>query len=134
MEYKYVLIRQKNFYKEECKSKYLKIRVNQSQKELIPGSGTNLYMGDAESSTLIMDESIVIEKRLALERQKRRVNIDLVEQKNVVNVLAGFPNSGYDISEWTDKKKFVFPIILFILTLIIFTFLGLKNFLEKEIK
>jgi len=113
---------------------YLKIRVNQSQKELIPGSGTNLYMGDAESSTLIMDESIVIEKRLALERQKRRVNLDLVEQKNVVNVLAGFPNSGYDISEWTDKKKFVFPIILFILTLIIFTFLGLKNFLEKEIK
>ena len=113
---------------------YLKIRVNQSEKQLIPGSGTNLYMGDAESSTLIMDESIVIEKRLALERQKRRVNIDLVEQKNVVNVLAGFPNSGYDISEWTDKKKFVFPIILFILTLIIFTFLGLKNFLEKEIK
>ena len=113
---------------------YLKIRVNQSEKQLIPGSGTNLYMGDAESSTLIMDESIVIEKRLALERQKRRVNLDLVEQKNVVNVLAGFPNSGYDISEWTDKKKFVFPIILFILTLIIFTFLGLKNFLEKEIK
>ena len=113
---------------------YLKIRVNQSEKELIPGSGTNLYMGDAESSNLIVDESIVIEKRLALERQKRRINLYLVEQKNVVNVLAGFPNSGYDISVWTDKKKFVFPIILFILTLIIFTFLGLKNFLEKEIK
>ena len=113
---------------------YLKIRVNQSQKELIPGSGTNLYMGDAESSTLIMDESMVIEKRLALERQKRRVNLDLVEQKNVVNVLAGFPNSGYDISVWTDKMKFVFPIILFALTLIIFTFLGLKSFLERESK
>jgi len=113
---------------------YLKIRVNQSQKELIPGSGTNLYMGDAESSNLIVDESIVIEKRLALERQKRRVNLDLVEQKNVVNVLAGFPNSGYDMSVWTDKKKFVFPIILFLLTLTIFTFLGLKSFLEKESK
>ena len=113
---------------------YLKIRVNQSQKELIPGSGTNLYMGDAESSNLIVDESIVIEKRLVLERQKRRVNLDLVEQKNVVNVLAGFPNSGYDISEWTDKKKFVFPIILFLLTLVIFTFLGLRNFLEEENK
>ncbi len=113
---------------------YLKIRVNQSQKELIPGSGTNLYMGDAESSNLIVDESIVIEKRLVLERQKRRVNLDLVEQKNVVNVLAGFPNSGYDISVWTDKKKFVFPIILFVLTLVIFTFLGLRNFLEEENK
>ena len=113
---------------------YLKIRVNQSQKELIPGSGTNLYMGDAESSNLIVDESIVIEKRLVLERQKRRVNLNLVEQKNVVNVLAGFPNSGYDISKWTDKKKFVFPIILFLLTLVIFTFLGLINFLEEENK
>ena len=113
---------------------YLKIRVNQSEKELIPGSGTNLYMGDAESSNLIVDESIVIEKRLALERQKRRINLYLVEQKNVVNVLAGFPNSGYDMSVWTDKKKFVFPIILFLLTLTIFTFLGLKNFLEGESK
>lgn len=113
---------------------YLKIRVNQSEKELIPGSGTNLYMGDAESSNLIVDESIVIEKRLALERQKRRINLYLVEQKNVVNVLAGFPNSGYDISVWTDKMKFVFPIILFALTLIIFAFLGLKSFLERESK
>ncbi|MDB0040912.1 hypothetical protein N9E81_01930 [Algibacter sp.] len=113
---------------------YLKIRVNESQKELIPGSGTNLYMGDSESSNLIVDESIVIEKRLALERQKRRVNLDLVEQKNVVNVLAGFPNSGYDISEWTDEMKFVLPIILFVLTLIIFTFLGLRKFLEGQTK
>jgi hypothetical protein len=115
-------------------NEYLKIRVNESQKEMIPGSGTNLYMGDAESSNLIVDESKVIEKRLELEAQRRSVNQRKVEQQGVVNVLAGFPESGYDISKLTDKKKFVLPIILFSLTFLVFAFLGLGKYLEKESK
>jgi len=115
-------------------NEYLKIRVNESQKEMVPGSGTNLYMGNAESGNLIIDESKVIEKRLELESQRRGVNLQKVEQGNVVNILAGFPDSGYDIREWTDKKKFVLPIILFSLTLFVFTFLGFGKYLEKESK
>lgn len=115
-------------------NEYLKIRINESQKELVPGSGTNLYMGDAESSNLIVDESKIIEKRLELEAQRRQVNQDKIEQENVVNVLAGFAESGYDISEWYDKMKFLIPLILFFVTLFVFAFLGLGKYLAKESK
>ena len=113
---------------------YLKIRINESQKELIPGGGTNLYMGDAESSNLIVDESKIIEKRLQLEAARRDVNRNLVVQKRAVNVLANFPESGYDMREWYCKMKFAFPLILVILTLLIFGLIGLRNFLETQSK
>lgn len=115
-------------------NEYLKIRINESNKELVPGSGTNLYMGDAESSNLIVDESKIIEKRLELEAQRRQVNQDKVEQQSAVNVLAGFPQSGYDIREWYDKMKFLIPVILFSITLLVFAFLGLGKYLDKQSK
>jgi hypothetical protein len=91
-------------------------------------------MGDAESSNLIVDESKVIEKRLELEAQRRSVNQRKIEEQGVVNVLAGFSESGYDIREWYDKMKLLIPLILFSLTLLVFAFLGLGKYLEKESK
>jgi hypothetical protein len=111
---------------------YLKIRINESQKELLPGSGTNLYMGNAESSNLIVDESKLIEKRLQLEAQRRQVNTEKVENNKIVNVLAYFPETGYDIREWYDKMVYIFPVILFGMTLIVFLGLGLGKYLEAE--
>ncbi len=113
---------------------YLKIRINESNKELVPGSGTNLYMGDAESSNLIVDESKIVEKRLELEAQRRQINQDKIEQQDVVNVLSSFPESGYDIREWYDKMKFLIPVILFSITLLVFAFLGLGKYLSKQSK
>ncbi|MFH4969247.1 hypothetical protein V8G61_13660 [Gaetbulibacter sp. M240] len=113
---------------------YLTIRINESNKEPIPGSGTNLYMGDAESGNLVVDESKIIEKRLNLENQRLQVNLEKVEQQSVVNVLAGFPKTGYDISKWHEKMKFTLPIALFSLTFLLFLFFGIGNYLEKESK
>ncbi len=79
-------------------NEYLKIRINESQKELIPGSGTNLYMGNAESNNLIVNETAIIDKLLNFEAQRREINTDKVTQKTVINVLANFPESGYDIT------------------------------------
>ncbi|AJR04767.1 hypothetical protein [Siansivirga zeaxanthinifaciens] len=115
-------------------AEYLKIRISESKKQQIPNSGTNLYMGNAESTNLIVDESKIIEKRLGLENERMQINKALVEEKNVVNVLAGFPKSGYDISEWTDKKKFVLPIVLFIATLLVFSIIGFGKFLKSQSK
>lgn len=116
-------------------NEYLKIRINESRKDPVVGSGTNLYLaGDNESQGLLMDESKVIEKRLNLEELRREVNVRKAEEHGVINILAGFPETGYDIREWSDKKKFVFPLVLFVLTLVVFTFLGLGKFLEAESK
>ncbi|MFI1744749.1 hypothetical protein [Thalassobellus sediminis] len=115
---------------------YLKIRINESEKEQIPGSGTNLYMGDAESTggSLIVDESKVLQQRLRYENLRREIDSTKAIQKNIINVLANFPESGYDIREWTDKKKFVLPIVLFLITLFVFSFIGLGRFLDTQSK
>lgn len=113
-------------------SEYLKIRINESKKEAIPGSGTTLYMGDAESSNLIVNESSIVDKLLDLEAQRRQVTAEKVTQENVINVLSNFPESGYEVYEWYDKMIFLFPIILFSLALLAFTLNGLRNYLGKE--
>ena len=115
-------------------NEYLKIRINESQKELIPGAGTNLYMGNAESNNLIVDESAIIEKILSLEAERREINTLKVTQKTVISVLANFPESGYDIGEWYDKMKFLLPLILVALTLIMFSGIGIGKYLEDESK
>ncbi|GAL62295.1 hypothetical protein [Algibacter lectus] len=111
---------------------YLNIRINESKKENETNSGTNLYMGNSESGSLIMDESVIIEKRLDLEAQRRIINKDKAEQKNVINVIANFPTNGYDISKWYEKNKFLIPIILFVLTFSVFMIIGLGQYLEKK--
>ncbi len=113
---------------------YLAIRINESKKEQIPNSGTNLYMGDAESSggSLLVDESKLLEQRLWLEDRRRVLDSTMVRQKNVVNVLANFPESGYDIRKWYDKMKFLIPLLLFLGTLLVFSFIGLGKFLRKQ--
>ncbi|MCB4798310.1 hypothetical protein [Neotamlana laminarinivorans] len=114
--------------------KYLEIRINESQKEPIPGSGTNLYMGSQESSNLLVDESEILDKRLKLEKNRREVNLNKIEKQSVINVLAGFPKTGYYIEEWYDKSKFLLPLVLFGLTFIFFLLLGLKKHLDSESK
>ena len=115
-------------------NEYLKIRINESKKEPIPGTGTNLYVGggNGESISLIVDESEVIQRRLVIEAQRRDVYQDIVEQKNIVNILSGFPNSGYDIRTWKDYRVIVFPLVLLSLLLIIFSLIGLYEFLNKQ--
>ena len=117
-------------------NEYLKIRINESKKEPIPGGGTNLYMGGSkgESSNLIIDESEVIQRRLVLEQQRRDVFKNLAEQKSVVNILSGFPNSGYDIRKWKEHKTFVFPLVFLSFPLVLFILIGLRKFLDKQVK
>ncbi|OBQ54924.1 hypothetical protein JJL45_03285 [Tamlana sp. s12] len=116
-------------------NEYLKIRINESRKDPVQGSGTNLYMaGDSNSNGLLVDESKVIEKRLDLEELRREVNLRKAQEFGVINIVAGFPETGYDVRGWADKKKFMYPIVLFGLTFAFFAFLGLGKFLEAESK
>ena len=115
-------------------NEYLKIRKNESQKNQIPNSGTNLYMGGTESKSgnLMVDESKIMQQRLDYENQRIKLSHTKTSQKNIINILANFPQSGYSVTEWVDKKKFVLPIVFVLLTLLIFSFISLGKFLEKK--
>ncbi|WP_298492568.1 hypothetical protein [uncultured Algibacter sp.] len=115
-------------------AEYLKIRKNESNKEPIPGSGTNLYMGNAKQSQLIVNESELLAKKSNLESLKRQINVNLVKNENVVNVISEFPDAGYDISKWTDKMKVRLPIIFFLITFFGFILYGLGKYLSDQDK
>ncbi|KJD34094.1 hypothetical protein PK35_05020 [Tamlana nanhaiensis] len=117
-------------------NEYLKIRINQSNKEAMADSSTNLYMGapDNNNNNLVVNEASILEKKLDLEQERRQINVSKVEQQSVVNVLAGFPKSGYDISVWHQKKKFTLPIMFFVATFLFFLLFGLKKYLDSESK
>lgn len=111
-------------------NEYLKIKVFQSQKP--ESSGTYLYMGDAESGKSMANEAELLKEKLRLESQKRQVYQKLVEEKDVISVISGFPSSGYDIREWTDKYYYTIPLVMFSFTLLIFLLIGLGRFLKNH--
>lgn len=112
---------------------YLKIRNDQSNKPANPGSGTNnLYLGNAQDNKLLVNESKLIQQNLILEEQRREVIKKRATEENIVSVISNFPSSGYDIGEWYDSKKRIFPIIASGLLLLVFLFIGLGKFLKKQ--
>lgn len=113
---------------------YLKIRQHESEKEPVAGTGTNLYMGNAQQSELLVDESALLSSKTQIEASKRRVNIDMVKDNNIINVLAKFPDAGYDISDWTDKMSVRLPALFFLITFFGFIFYGLGKYLSEQDK
>ena len=109
---------------------FLKIKIAQSQKP--ESNGTNLYMGDGESNKSAINEGELLKKQIELQEDKREAMLKLVEERDVISVISGFPSSGYDIREWTDKYYYTVPLALFALTFLVFILLGLGQFLKKR--
>ena len=134
------LIKEDNTLKEQedqidlLVTQYLKIRVRESEKEPVAGTGTNLYMGNADQVTILVDEAKLIKEKINIARERRRVSIDLIENKNIVSVISNFPTTGYKILKWYEEIKYVIPMAFFVLTLLVFTFIGLGKYLKKQDK
>jgi hypothetical protein len=109
---------------------FLKIKIAQSQKP--ESSGTSIYMGDTESGETGVNEAELLKEKLKLEEQKRETLQKMVEEKDIISVVSGFPSSGYDTSTWKDKKYYTLPLVLFSLTLLIFILTGIHTFLKKR--
>lgn len=112
---------------------YLNIRERESTKEALLGTGTNFFMTNGQQkSDLLMDESILVDKISDLEKQRRKTEEEIVINGSIVNVIADFPDAGYDISKWFDEKKYFLPILFFLLSFIGFLLIGIGQYLQKE--
>ena len=111
---------------------YIDIRKRTSEKEFTPGQGTNFYMGNAEKTELIKDETVVLQKMSELESQKRNIAIKRVENEKQINVISNFPDSGYQVSSWYDNKMLQTPGFFILLLLLFFSFKGLGKFIEAQ--
>ncbi len=117
-------------YTDSLVKEYLRIRKNESEKENISNSGTNIYMASSESQSLIVDESKVLKQKIQYENERRALDSTLVRQSSVVNILSGLPKSGYETSIWYDKKKYSLPLLLFLITVFVFMFKSLGRYLS----
>jgi hypothetical protein len=89
-------------------------------------------MGDSESDKSAINEGQLLKEQLRLQEDKREAMRKLVEERDVISVISGFPSSGYDIREWTDKYYYTVPLALFALTFLVFILLGLGQFLRER--
>ena len=53
------------------------------------------------------------------------------EEENIISVLSDFPETGYDIQEWHEKNKFIFPTLFIGITFLYFIFIGLGRFVNN---
>lgn len=119
---------------DSLKNSYLAIRVKESDKSVsnTGGNGTNLYMGNAQPNALLVDESKITTLLYDLSIEKTELENQFVLNQNIIDVVSDFPRSGYNISEWTDYKKYTFPIAAFILIFIVIMIVNLNRFLKRQ--
>ncbi|WP_411766135.1 hypothetical protein [Winogradskyella sp. A3E31] len=112
-------------------SRYLEIRIKESDKEAVSSSGTILNMGDAQENKLLVNEAPLLKEKLDLERQIRDLQAKKVEEKNIISVVSDFPATGYDIQVWYQKSKILLPLVFIVITMLIFSLVGLGRFVEN---
>jgi ATP-dependent Zn protease len=123
---------QQNKNLDSLKKEYLAIRIKESNKEQTTGGGTNFYMGNSQPNNLIKDESRIVRQQYLLDSLKADIYMQKQLSKNVINTVSDFTTTGYDISVWTDKKKFIFPILAFTGLFVFFLIKGLGAFLNSQ--
>lgn len=112
-------------------NQYIRIRIAESEKKPIPGSGTNLFLGDAQKNDLLVDEAKLVKEKLELASQRRAINKLKVEQKNIISILSDFPVTGYDITQWYEDLRFIIPALFIGVVLILFMLIGLNKFVKE---
>ena len=78
-------------------------------------------------SKLLVDESNITALLFNLTQQKTNLENELDVNRNIIDVVSDFPPSGYDVSVWTDYKKFTFPIAALVLIFVTIMLLNLKT-------
>jgi len=89
-------------------------------------------MGDSESDKSAINEGQLLKEQLRLQEDKREAMRKLVEEKDVISVISGFPSSGYDTREWYEKYIIAIPLATFSITLFVFLLIGLGKFLKAQ--
>lgn len=114
---------------------YFKIRVTESKKDPVIGSGTNLFLGEGQNDNgLLVDESFLLKEKYKLEQRKRQIDQELIEQQEVVNIISDFPKSGYEVKKVTEKMLFILPVVFFGMLFLGFLGMDLKKYLDTKDK
>ena len=81
-------------------SLFEEVRIVEANK--VFSNGTNLYMSEATDDNA---EIALLNRKITLSEQIEKIRLDKLKARNVVDIVAAFPNVGYlDESFWKNKK------------------------------
>lgn len=109
-------------------SLFEEVRIVEANKAF--SNGTNLYMSESTEDNA---EIALLNRKITLSEQIEKIRLDKLKARNVVDVVAAFPELGYlDESFWKNKKTQgiaagLMLLSLFYLTLYLDTFLKSKS-------
>jgi hypothetical protein len=109
-------------------SLFEEVRIVEANKAF--SNGTNLYMSESTEDNA---EIALLNRKITLSEQIEKIRLDKLKARNVVDVVAAFPEVGYlDESFWKNKKTQgiaagLMLLSLFYLTLYLDTFLKSKS-------
>ena len=108
-------------------SLFEEVRIIEANKEF--SNGTNLYMSESTEDNA---EIALLNRKITLSEQIEQIRLDKLKAKNVVDVVAAFPDVGYlDESFWKNKKAQGIAAGLMLLSLFYFT-IYLDAFLKSK--
>ena len=109
-------------------SLFEEVRIIEANKEF--SNGTNLYMSESTEDNA---EIALLNRKITLSEQIEQLRLDKLKAKNVVDIVASFPDVGYlDESFWKNKKAQGIAAGLMLLSLFYFT-IYLDAFLKSKI-
>ena len=108
-------------------SLFEEVRIVEANKAF--SNGTNLYMSEATEDNA---EIALLNRKITLSEQIEKIRLDKLKARNVVDVVAAFPNVGYlDESFWKNKKTQGIAAGLLLLSLFYLT-IHLDAFLKSK--
>lgn len=116
---------------DSLRNAYLDIRIRESTKVPVPGSGTNVFMASSNNG-LLVDESSLIEKKSEVLEKLNKVKIELTENQKIINIISDFPEVGYETKIFFESRKFVFAFAFFSLVLIFILSKNLNKYLKEK--
>ncbi len=107
---------------------YKRLSFAELDKENLQG-GTSIVMAQQEKQR---NELVLLERKLALKDKLNANELGRLENSEIIKIISNFPDKGSDISEFYQKKYFLFPIAAFLLVFIFLLLKELIRFLKRE--
>lgn len=111
---------------DSLQSLYKTILVKEADK---PMQGTSINL--AENGESQNKELALIKEREILKNQIVQLNQERANKSSILNIISDFPRRGVKVKGFWKSYKFVFPIILFFLSIFILLLMSLNTFLKN---
>ena len=94
-----------------------------------PMQGTNINL--AENGESQNKELALVKEREILKKQLVQLNREKANKASILNVISDFPNRGVEMKGFWESYKFVLPLVLLTIVVLVLSLLNINRYLKK---